>query len=54
MAENVTTRHYKIELVIEVNVDKVSPLMWLSNCIYENIDLNKCEDLKSFNMEELK
>jgi len=54
VAENVTTRHYKIELVIEVSADKASPLVWLSECIYENIDLNNCEDLKSFNMEELK
>jgi len=53
VAENVTTRHYKIELVIEVSADKASPLVWLSECIYENIDLNNCEDLKSFNMEEL-
>jgi hypothetical protein len=53
VADNVTTRRYKIELVIEVNPDKASPLVWLSNCIYENLDLNNGEDLKSFNMEEL-
>lgn len=53
MADNVTTRQYKIELVIDVNADKASPLVWLSNCIYENIDLSNGEDLKSFNMEEL-
>jgi len=53
VADNVTTRQYKIELVIDVDVDKASPLVWLSKSIYENIDLSNGEDLKSFNMEEV-
>jgi hypothetical protein len=53
VADNVTTRQYKIELVIDVDADKASPLVWLSKSIYENIDLSNGEDLKSFNMEEV-
>jgi hypothetical protein len=53
VADNVTTRQYKIELVIDVDAGKASPLVWLSKSIYENIDLSNGEDLKSFNMEEV-
>jgi hypothetical protein len=53
VAQSDNLRTYKIELVISVRKDTSSPLVWLPDCIYDNIDMPTGESLLTFNMEEL-